>query len=106
VALQDDVDRDGNPKLLKRIATATGGETFVPRKTEDVTAALEHIARDIRATYTLGYVPTNQSRDGTMRRLRVSARHPDGRTLKVQTRGGYIAPKAPADVGRGEAGAR
>jgi Ca-activated chloride channel homolog len=97
VALQDDVDRDGNPKLLKRIATATGGETFVPRKTEDVAAALEHIARDIRASYTLGYVPTNQLRDGTIRRLRVSARHPDGRTLKVQTRGGYIAP---TDVGQ------
>jgi len=94
VALHDPVDFDGNPKLLKRIATATGGEAFTPRTIDDVPEALEHIARDIRASYTLGYVPTNQARDGTMRRLRVVARHPDGRTLKVQTRGGYVAPKA------------
>jgi Ca-activated chloride channel family protein len=106
VALQDDVDRDGNPKLLKRIATVTGGETFSPRKIDDVPAALAHIARDIRVTYTLGYVPTNQARDGTMRRLRVSARHPDGRTLKVQTRGGYIAPKASTSMSGGGPGGR
>jgi hypothetical protein len=59
-----------------------------------VPEALEHIARDIRASYTIGYVPSNQARDGTMRKLRVTARHPDGRTLKVWTRGGYIAPKS------------
>jgi VWFA-related protein len=97
VALQDPVDRDGNPRLLKRISTDTGGESFTPRTTEDIPEALDHIARDIRATYTLGYVPTNQARDGTMRKLRVVARHPDGRKLKVQTRGGYLAPKNSAN---------
>lgn len=94
VALSDPVDRNDNPKLLKRISTITGGESFSPRRIEDVAEAIEHIARDIRATYTLGYVPTNQARDGTSRKLRVVARHPDGRTLKVQTRGGYVAPKS------------
>ena len=94
VALQDPVDFDGNPRLLKRISTATGGESFSPRTINAVPEALEHIARDIRATYTIGYVPSNLTRDGKMRRLRVSARGPDGKTLKVQTRGGYIAPKA------------
>lgn len=94
VALTDPVDRDANPKLLKRISTLTGGESFSPKTIEDVPEAVEHIARDIRATYTLGYVPTNQVRDGTARKLRVVARHPDGRTLKVQTRGGYMAPRS------------
>jgi VWFA-related protein len=94
VALQDPVDRDGNPKLLRRISHETGGESFMPRRIDDVPDALEHIARDIRATYTLGYVPRNQARDGTLRKLRVVARHPDGRRLKVQTRGGYMASAA------------
>ncbi|MGH9174153.1 MAG: VWA domain-containing protein [Vicinamibacterales bacterium] len=94
VALNDPVDRDGNPKLLKRISTSTGGESFSPRDVDEVPEAIDHIARDIRATYTLGFVPTNQARDGSMRKLRVVARHPDGRTLKVQTRGGYLAPRA------------
>jgi VWFA-related protein len=106
VALQDPVDLDGNPKLLKRIATATGGEAFTPRRIDDVPEALEHIARDIRATYTLGYVPTNQARDGSLRKLRVSAKGPNGRTLKVQTRGGYVAPKATNGVGAGRDRAR
>jgi Ca-activated chloride channel homolog len=94
VALQDPVDRDGNPRLLKRLAVETGGESFTPKATDDIPGALAHIARDIRATYTLGFVSTNQARDGTVRKLRVVARHPDGRRLKVQTRGGYLAPKA------------
>jgi Ca-activated chloride channel homolog len=94
VALSDPVDRTDNPKLLKRISTMTGGESFSPRTIADVPEVVEHIARDIRATYTLGYVPSNQARDGTTRKLRVVARHPDGRTLKVQTRGGYVAPKS------------
>jgi len=92
VGLNDPVDRDGNPKLLKRLATLTGGEVFSPDKADEVPAALDHIARDIRATYTIGFVPTNQIQDGALRKLRVVARHPDGRQLKVQTRTGYAAP--------------
>ena len=98
VALTDPVDR-GDPDLLKRIATSTGGESFVPRNTDEVPEAVDHIARDIRATYTLGFVPTNQARDGSMRKLRVVASHPDGRRLKVQTRGGYLAPRTAAGKG-------
>jgi Ca-activated chloride channel family protein len=103
VVMRDPLDRDGNPGLLQRLSRETGGESFTPKRIADVPEALEHIARDIRATYTLGYVPTNQARDGTLRKLRVVASHPDGRKLKVQTRGGYVAPKAltPRDGGAG-----
>jgi Ca-activated chloride channel family protein len=101
VALQDPVDRDGNPRLMKRLASDTGGEAFTPRTIDEVPDALEHIARDIRATYTIGYVPTNQTRDGTLRKLRVVARHPDGQSLKVQTRTEYLAPKLDTRSGGG-----
>jgi VWFA-related protein len=94
VVMRDPLDPDGNPGLLQRLSRDTGGESFTPKRIADVPEALEHIARDIRATYTLGYVPTNQARDGTLRKLRVVASHPDGRKLKVQTRGGYVAPKS------------
>jgi Ca-activated chloride channel homolog len=99
VALQDRVDLDGNPRLLKQLASETGGEFFSPDRPEEVSDALAHVARDIRATYTLGYVPRNQNRDGTMRKIRVVARHPDGRSLKVQTRGGYMAAKPTSESG-------
>lgn len=94
VVMQDPVEGDGNPGLLRRISALTGGEAFAARRIDDVSEALEHIARDIRATYTIGYVPKNQARDGSMRKLRVVASHPDGRRLKVQSRGGYLAPKS------------
>ena len=105
VALQDAVDRDGDPRLLRRLSAATGGEAFVPANPDKVASALEHIARDIRATYTIGYAPTNASRDGSMRKLRVVAKHPDGRPLKVQTRSGYqsaapISDRSPGDSDR------
>lgn len=92
VVLKDDVDRDGNPGLLRRMSEHTGGESFTPDEAGEMAEALHHIARDIRATYTLGYVPTNQARDGKMRKLRVVAGE-DGRPFKVRTRGGYVAPK-------------
>jgi VWFA-related protein len=105
VVLNDPVARDGNPKLLRRMSTLTGGEAFTPNDIGDVPKALEHIARDIRATYTIGYVPRNQTRDGRMRKLRVVASDADGRRLKVQTRGGYLAPAA-VDPRVGGGGAR
>jgi VWFA-related protein len=94
VVMTDPVDRDGNPRLLRRLSTMTGGEAFVVRDLDSVSEALGHIAQDIRATYTIGYVPKNQARDGKMRKLRVVASR-DGRPLEVQTRGGYIAPASP-----------
>jgi Ca-activated chloride channel family protein len=105
VIMHDTAERDGNPKLLRRISSETGGEAFLTRKVDDINEALEHIAQDIRATYTIGYVPRNQVRDGKMRKLRVVASDGNGRTLKVQTRGGYLAPDA-AVAGSGGGGAR
>ena len=104
VVMQDPLDRDGEPGLLRRLSRDTGGESFSPRRTADVPEALHHIARDIRATYTLGYVPSNQARDGTMRKLRVVARHPDGRRLQVKTRGGYVAPTSTSPRAGGPGG--
>lgn len=92
VALQDTIDR-GNPSLLRRLADRTGGEVFSPKSIDEVPGALSHIARDIRATYTLGYVPTNAARDGSRRELRVVVRQPGGPTLRVRTRSGYVAPR-------------
>jgi VWFA-related protein len=91
VALVDPVERDTNPGLLRRIARANGGEAFAPRNADDITEVLRHIARDIRHTYTLGYVPTNSARDGAFRQIRLIVQSPDRRRLVVRTRSGYLA---------------
>ena len=91
VALADPVDRDANPGLLRRIAQANGGEMFAPRDASDITEVLQRIAQDIRHSYTLGYVSTNDARDGVFRQIRVIVQAPERRRLIVRTRNGYLA---------------
>jgi Ca-activated chloride channel family protein len=91
VALVDETDRESNPKALKRIADATGGEAFRPRSIRDVAEVLRRIATDIRHAYTIGYVPTKAEHDGTFHAVRVVVRAPDGRAITVRTRSGYVA---------------
>jgi VWFA-related protein len=105
VVLEDPVSRDGNPKLLRRMSALTGGEAFTPRRIDHVAEALEQIASDIRATYTIGYVPKNETRNGALRKLRVVASDGNGHTLKVRTRVGYMAA-ASGESGPGGTGAR
>ena len=94
VALRDPVERDDNPRLLKRLATASGGQAFEPQRLKDVRPALLSIARDIRTVYTLGFVPSPPGGGEVFRRLRVIVQPPDGRSLRVRTRAGYRTGEA------------
>jgi hypothetical protein len=86
--------RDGNPRLMRRLARATGGESFSPRRADDVPEAFERIAMDIRSGYTLAYAPTGSDTGATgdprRRTVRVYVRSKDGRPLRVRTRDGYF----------------
>jgi len=84
-------DPDANPRVLRRLAQATGGEAFFPRQLSEVGAICERIARDIRNQYTIGYVSTNATRDGAQRAIRVVARAAGHSRLSVRTRASYIA---------------
>lgn len=95
IGVFDDLDHDRNPKVLERLAVQTGGSPYLPRTTNDVTGICQRIAKDIRSQYTLGYVPTNQSEDGTYRRIHVTASTPNRGKLFVRTRIGYVAPLSP-----------
>jgi VWFA-related protein len=91
VALTGPVRRSSNPRLLKQIAEASGGEAFVPRDAREIGDVLRQIARDIRFTYTLGYISTNSAGDGRFRAIRLVVKPPDGRHVVVRTRPGYVA---------------
>ncbi len=91
VALVDPIDRDDNPKRLRELAEATGGEAFKPGSIDEVADVLKHIARDIRHTYTIGYMSSNAVRDGTYRPIRLVVQPPPGTAVKVRTRAGYVA---------------
>jgi Ca-activated chloride channel family protein len=90
VALTDPLERDANPKLLRRLADASGGEAFRPRDITEVEEVLRRIARDLRNTYTIGYAPPDASGDGRFHRVRVEVAAPGRGGLRVRTRDGYI----------------
>jgi Ca-activated chloride channel family protein len=94
VALIDPLTREGDPGLLRRLAHATGGESFRPRRVEQIGAAFERIAKDIRSAYTLAYTPTSAptvaDEKARRRTVRVYVKPKDGRQLRVRTRDGYF----------------
>jgi VWFA-related protein len=90
VGLFDEEDRDRNPGVLKSLAQTTGGERFLPQSPALLRDACEHIAREIRSGYTIGYVPPD--RDGGYHRIRVDVQAPDRGRVIVRTRPGYLAP--------------
>ena len=91
VGIFDENDPESNPRVLKRLAQATGGEAFLPGQFTEVVDICERIARDIRHQYTIGYVPTNLTRDNAYRAIRVVAAAKGHGRLSVRTRAGYRA---------------
>jgi Ca-activated chloride channel homolog len=92
IGIYDEFDREHNPKALKQLASMTGGEAFFPRSLSQLSSICTRIATDIRSQYTLGYVPSNQNKDGSYRSIRFVLKARDKNKLTVRTRSGYRAP--------------
>jgi VWFA-related protein len=97
IGVFDRDDPDANPRVLKALADATGGERFLPQSPGPLLKACGHIAREIRAGYTIAYVPPE--RDGAYHRVRVDVERLGAQALTVRTRPGYfaggVAPRLP-----------
>jgi len=91
IGVYDDMDADRNPGVLKSLANTTGGERFLPHSSGPLLAACQHIAREIRSGYTLGYTPPE--RDGGFHRVRVEVASDGKRRLTARTRPGYFASR-------------
>lgn len=82
-------------RILRELATATGGKAYFPRSLDQVKPICEKIARDIREQYTFGYYPTDQKKDGTFRQVQIEfTNNYDRKHYRIRTRPGYYAPKA------------
>jgi Ca-activated chloride channel family protein len=88
----DENNTDRDPRTLKRLAKASGGEAFLPISAKDVTSICKRIAYDIRNQYAITYQPTNKKQDGSYRSIQVTAKARNGKRLFVRTRPGYYAP--------------
>jgi Ca-activated chloride channel family protein len=81
---------------LLRIAEASGGRAFFPNDVDEARFYMERVARDLREQYTLGYFPSNITRNGKWRSIRVEVVPPPGlpKNLKLNAsyRRGYYGP--------------
>jgi Ca-activated chloride channel family protein len=97
IVLVDPVERGAKPEVLRRLARSSGGEALSPKNIDEVQAALDRVAEDIRQSYTIGYVPAGNS-PGARHALRIAAFTPDRRTLRVRTRAEYREAAATSGV--------
>jgi len=77
---------------MKKMTAETGGRVIeVGNKLEKLQAAFDQIAVELRSQYTIGYTPTNTTRDGGFRKIQINVQ--TNKDLKIQSRNGYYAPK-------------
>lgn len=74
---------------LRQLTTQTGGRVFFPSSVGELKSIYALISQELSSQYLLGYMPTNQKRDGSWRRINIRAARP-GATAR--TRMGYYAP--------------
>jgi VWFA-related protein len=79
---------------MNDLARASGGKTFPVADLSDARAAFAQVAHEIGTQYSLGYYPTNKTRDGHFRSIRVEVRGVTGSGTQVRAREGYYAPKS------------
>ena len=77
--------------LLNRLAEDSGGRAFFPKDLSEMPAIAAQIAKDLRTQYVISYYPSNESRDGSFRSVKVMINSKDGRKLIARTRQGYYA---------------
>lgn len=86
-------------QILQRFAATTGGQAFFPSRLKEVDKMYEKILRDISSRYSLGYISTNEKKDGRWRDVKIRLRRPELKDARVRTRAGYFAPyRAGPDV--------
>lgn len=89
IGLYDPDDQDLNPGVLRKMSAISGGEFFEPESQKDIVAAFHKISKDIRNSYTVGFVPDEVNDNRTLRTVKVMATE-DDKKLQVRTRTSYI----------------
>ena len=84
--------KDKGDDVLQRIADATGGRAFFPRRMEEMAVGFGNIEQELRSQYALEYVPADFKQDGSFRTIYLVSLD---QRYQVHARKGYFAPRAP-----------
>ncbi len=58
--------------FLTQLARETGGKVYFPNSINELTQIASDISRELRTQYLISYTPTNETRDGTFRKINVA----------------------------------
>ena len=58
--------------FLERLAEVTGGKVYFPNDTSELNSIAQNIATELRTQYSIGYIPTNDKKDGSFRNIKVA----------------------------------
>lgn len=103
VGLFDEDSADQNPKVLRKLAKETGGESYFPSSPAEVVSTCQEIAADIRHQYNLAYSPADDVRSG-YHRIHVVVTAPGRGRLSVRSRAGYFFPPPTSHQSAGRKG--
>lgn len=78
------------------LADDSGG--FTVRNTNDLSSGIQRIVEESRLYYLLGYISSNDARDGKYRKIEVEFKKGRGKGLKIRARRGYYAPSEDGSV--------
>ena len=82
--------RDRGDDTLQKIAEATGGRAFYPKRLEDMSISFQDIADELRSQYALVYKPADFIANGAFRPIYLFCLD---RKYVVRVRKGYFAPR-------------
>jgi VWFA-related protein len=77
---------------MNDLSKSSGGRSLVAVSLADARAAFARVAADIGTFYSLGYYPTNKTRDGKFRAIHLEIKGVKDKT-QVRSRDGYVAPR-------------
>ena len=87
--------------LLRKLSALSGGNSFFPPDVSGLENICRLIALELKHQYVIGYYSTNTNKDGTWRKIKVSAEYQKEK-LTVRAKAGYYADPvdAPRDFPR------
>ena len=78
---------------LRKLTEATGGRAVIPNSRRDLDSAFAQLEQDMRQQYLLAYEPSNETPDGTFRKIEIKVPKLKEKEFKIRHRRGYYAPK-------------
>ena len=88
--------RDKSKAFLDMLATETGGKAYYPSSPAELPALAKEISSELRSQYSIGYVPSNDRKDGGYRSIKIQVTDGPGAAHRIPiSRAGRTADGSP-----------